>query len=112
MNMPYTTKEELLENWLSPEDVEKLGLSDLKKAKAKGKAWKKVYEELDTLPRCAQHGTVSKTFLFYIVVHLVCILKVVLLFCSGILMLLFCSGTPKSTNCAGVMVVMRNMTVL
>ena len=59
MNVPYTGKKDLLQNWLSPEDANALGLNDLATAKAKGKAWKGIHEELDTLPRCAQHGTVS-----------------------------------------------------
>ena len=57
--MPYDNKKDLLHNMLSPSDVEALGIADLDMAKKKGEAWKKIHDELDTLPRCAQHGTVS-----------------------------------------------------
>ena len=64
MNVPYASKEEMLQEWLAPEDAEALGLNDMERAKSKDEKLKKIHEELDTLPRCAQHGTVSKTFLF------------------------------------------------
>ena len=63
--MPYGNKQELLQNMLSPSDVEALGITDVDIAKKKGEQWKKVFEELDTLPRCAQHGTVSNHTLLH-----------------------------------------------
>ena len=102
MNVPYENKKDLLDNWLSPSDVEALGIKDLDIAKKKGETWQKVHQELDTLPRCAQHGTVSKMFLL-IRMFVGVFLKMMLLFCSGIL---------RRMTCHGVMVVMRNMSVL
>ena len=57
-NTAYDTVPELLQNWLAPEDGEAVGVS-LAQAKKNGVRMAAVHAEMATLPRCAQHGTVS-----------------------------------------------------
>ena len=63
-NTVYDTVPELLQNWLAPEDGEAVGVS-LAHAQRYGRRMEAVHAEMATLPRCAQHGTVS---MFYWIV--------------------------------------------
>ena len=58
MNVPYTHIKAFLVNWLDPEDAGEIGLEDMRRAKKNGKRMAKCHDEMATLPRCAQHGTV------------------------------------------------------
>ena len=55
---------EFLVNWLDPEDAGEIGLEDMRRARKNGKRMAKCHQEMSTLPRCAQHGTVSRKFEF------------------------------------------------
>ena len=59
MNVPYAHIKEFLLNWLNPKDAGEIGLEDMRRARKNGQPMAKVHEEMATLPRCAQHGTVS-----------------------------------------------------
>ena len=59
MNVLYTNIKDFLVNWLDPEDAGEIGLEDMRRAKKNGERMLKCHQEMATLPRCAQHGTVS-----------------------------------------------------
>ena len=59
MNVPYPHIKEFLVNWLDPEDAGEIGLEDMRRARKNREQMAKCNQEMATLPRCAQHGTVS-----------------------------------------------------
>ena len=59
MNVLYTNIKDFLVNWLDPEDAGEIGLEDMRRARKNGERMAKCHQEMASLPRCAQHGTVS-----------------------------------------------------
>ena len=64
MNVCYANMKDFLVNWLDPEDAGEIGLEDMRRARKNGERMAKCHQEMATLPRCAQHGTVSRSLEF------------------------------------------------